>query len=511
MEIIKDELERCETLVTATFGKKEVEKLYKKAARKLSRGYKIPGFRPGKAPYQIVARRLGIDTLHEQILQEDGERLYTKVIQASEITPYGQANVDEITWEPEPLVIKIRIPTAPTVTVGNYRDIRIEPEAIEPVTDEEIQEILVQYQEQNATWVPSEKLAEEGDSASILVTERDGDTVITDDESGDYVLILSETAEENPTPQDKFTEALMGLSEGDEKEFTITYPEDFNDSKHAGKTITFHVEVSGVKVKELDPIDDELAQSVSDLDTLDALKTHLQTNIEQQRENERDVALGNKTLLEAVKLSEASWSVAFEDQTLQQRLKEQEQQLKQSSLRFEDYYKIQNTTKEAWEEKVRASVVTELKSGLVLGEISRQENITVSEQELMTQIRLVAQSMQLGESGWEQLMKSPQVQDNIKFNLLSNKVINFLAQVAKGEVPAKDDEIANEVIAEVEADDTSVAEEAVAEGTETDTTDEASADTVETEAVAEDAETDAADDGATDENTDTPNSEKDAE
>ncbi|MDM8527751.1 trigger factor [Anaerolineales bacterium HSG24] len=485
MEITNEALERCETLVIAEYSNKEVEKLYQKAARKLSRGYKIPGFRPGKAPYQVVARRLGIDTLRDHALQEDGERMYNKILETSGVEAYGQANLENITWDP--LVIKLRLPTAPMVTASNYRDIRLEFEPIRPVTEEEIHTLLAQYQEQNATWVPSDKPAEVGDSVSILVTERDGNTVITDNESADYVLFLSEAANRNPTPDDKFTEALIGLREGEEKEFTITYPKSFSNPMYSGKNITTCIEISGVKVKELDPVDDDLAQTVSDVDTLDELKTMLRTNIEQQREGEQDEVIGKEILHKVIELSEASWSPLFEEQTLQQYFKEQELLLEQRNLRFEDYLEIQKTTKKEWENEARKIIASNLKSSFVVGEIAEQENIYISEQEISSQTQVMLQSMQLDKAGRKQFLESPQTRDTVKITLLSDKVVHFLAQVARGNVPAKasttDDAVEAEVsdaTDEVSAD-TDVAEVSDTPDVEAASTDEVSADAPDSE------------------------------
>lgn len=448
MKVITEELERCEVLLTLEIEPEQQEKLLKKAAQRISREVRMPGFRPGKAPYNVVLRRFGLEAIQTEALEESVEKLVTEGMSQVKVTPFAQIKLEEVAWEPT-LKIKVKVPTQPKVELSNYHETRLEVKPVE-VTDEDVDQALKQLQEQRATWAPVERLAEMGDLISMTVSEKDGDKVLTERESVEYEL--APLADEEKEQRPDLTTPLLGLSAGDSKTFTVIYPENYENAEYAGKEITFSVEVSGVKIKELDPLDDDFAKQIGDYETLEALKTKIREDIQQRRERQNDLELGYQALDKIVENAEKiEWPQAFEEEQLDHEIEHLEFHIKQTGLTMDGYLQVNNKTAEQLREETREKIVEQLKRGLVMSKIAELENLEVSQLEILEQAKLMADLFGGGDRVWQNIMTSESRQSAIANDLLSNKIVRRLAAIAKGEAPepgaeeaASEDEAAEE-------------------------------------------------------------------
>jgi trigger factor len=444
VKVTTTELERCEVLLTIEFEPQKEQDLLKQAAKRIARKVRIPGFRPGKAPFNTIIRRFGIEAVQQEAL-EDIDKLIKNAVGETDLQPFAQMQLEDVGWDP--LTIKLNVPTQPKVELGDYRDLRLEWEPVE-VTDEDVEKTLKAVQDQNATWTPVERPSQIGDLISMIVTEKDGDQVLVEEESAEYELTPLEEADKGKQPD--LTTPLLGLSAGDSKTFTITYPEDFNNDQYAGKEITFNVEVSGVKIKELDPLDDEFAQQVGDFETLAELKEDIYNTLKKQRQQQRDSELGAELLGKIIEgVEKLDWPLALEEEALDDEIKRSERQLKNMGLTIDSYLQMQNKTKDEWREELRPRIVDRLKRGLVLGKVAELEGLQVSQSEILQQAKVLADYSGGGDQLWRSILSSQAQQGAIANDVLSSKALMRLAAIAKGEAPEPD----SESPAEEEADD----------------------------------------------------------
>jgi len=437
VKVTTEELERCEVLLTVELEPKKEQDMLQKAAKRIAREVRIPGFRPGKAPYNVVVRRFGLEAIQQEALEQSVDKMLQDALEDVNVEPYAQIKLESIDWDP--LTIKIKVPTKPAVELGNYRDIRLEVEEVE-VTEDDIQETLKNLQEQTATWNPVERPAQIGDLISMAVIEKDGDEILAEHESVEQELEPPEEHEGHNHPD--LTTPLLGLEAGDEKTFTLTYPEEFNDSRYAGKDITFEVEILSVKEKEVEPLDDEFAKSVSDFDTLDELKADIEERIKEQRQHQKDLELGEKALEQIIAESRIEWAEAYEDERVEQEVERYERQLQSYGLNLDNFLSVRKQTREEYLEETRQNVVTQMKRGLVLNRIAELEDLEVSEGEILNQAKLIADMSGRGEQVWRNILASANQQSLIANDLLVDKALHFLAAIAKGEDPQPEAEIA---------------------------------------------------------------------
>ncbi|GAB4444482.1 MAG: trigger factor [Anaerolineae bacterium] len=457
MKVTTEALERCETLLTVEIDPKQEQNLLQKAAKKIARQVRIPGFRPGKAPYSVVVRRFGLETLQQEVLEDSVDKLVQDALAETSITPYAQISLDGVDWEP--LTIKVKIPTEPQVELGNYRDIRLEAEPVE-ITDEDVQNHLEQIQQQNALWSPVERPAEIGDMVDMAVVEKEGDTLISERESVEYEL-------EDPTEHEghnhpDLTTPLLGITAGEERSFTLTYPEEFDNESYAGKEITFEVKANSVKEKEVDPIDDEFAKAFSDFETLDEFKADIRENLLKDRTRQQAQQLGSEAIDKILEEATVLWPQALEDESVERELRGFEREMNRYGLNLDTYFQMGQTTKEAFIEETRERVVKQLQRSLVLGKVAELEKLTVGEGEILERAKLIADLSRGGEQMWRNILASPSQQAMIADELLADKAINRLAAIARGENPTVEEEVAEaEEAAEVAEEAEAAAEETV--------------------------------------------------
>jgi trigger factor len=513
VKVTTEELERCETLLTLEIEAEQQEKLLKKAAQRVAREVRIPGFRPGKAPYNVIVRRFGIEALQSEALEHSVEDLVKEGMGEVNLTPYAQIQLDSVEWEPA-LKIKIKVPTKPVIELGDYRSTRLEAKPIE-ITAEDIEDRLKQLQEQHATWVPVERPAELGDLISMAVTEKEGETVLAERQAVEYELkpVVDEDDEDEDddefeddideedddeededdnededdefednledddhedddedddddedyakvkSPRPDLTTPLLGLSAGESKTFSLTYPEDYGNKQYAGKEITFEVEVSGVKVKELDPLDDEFAKQVGDYETLEALKDSIRADIHYSRERANNIELGSEALDKIIENAEKiEWPVTLEEEQIDHEIEHYEQHLKQSSLTLDTALRVQKKTKEELREEMRENVIKQLKRGLAMSKLAELEKLEVSQMEVLEQAKMMADLYGGGDRMWQMLLASEARQNTIANDLLSNKVIQRLGAIAQGKAPEPG---AEEAVAEPSATEAGVGEPAL--------------------------------------------------
>lgn len=430
MKVTTEELERCETLVTLEIEPKQEQDLLQKAAKRIAREVKIPGFRPGKAPYNVIVRRFGLEAIQQEALESSADKLIQDALDEQNVNPFARISLEKVDWDP--LTIKVKVPTRPKVELTDYHDIRFDAEPV-AVTDADVDEALKSIQDRNATWTPVERAATLGDMVDMSVVEKDGDEVLSKRDSVEYVLDPPEEHEGHDHPD--LTTPLLGLSAGEEKTFELAYPENFDNERYAGKAITFEVKISSVKEKELDLLDDEFAKSYSDFDNLDDFKADIRASLQEQREREQTRKLGNDALQKIIETATVDWPEAFEEESAELELQRFERQMRAYGLTVESYLQMQNKSREDFTAEIREQVVTQLKRSLVLGKIVELEKLNVAESEILQRAKLIADYSGGGDQIWRSILSSPAQVESLGNELLADKAIEFLAAVAKGENP----------------------------------------------------------------------------
>jgi len=166
VKVTTEHTPNCQAILTVEVDEDQVTSAMKRAAQKISRMRPIPGFRPGKAPYEYIERAVGKENLREQAIDEVAQAIYKQVLEQENIEPYDKGQVEVA--QAEPLILKFTVPTRPVVTLGDYRSIHLTPRAVE-VTDAEVNQAIEQLRNDQAILTPVTRPVQWNDRVTVDV------------------------------------------------------------------------------------------------------------------------------------------------------------------------------------------------------------------------------------------------------------------------------------------------------------------------------------------------------
>lgn len=427
MNITKEFTPDRQAIVTVEVDQDQMQGALKRAAQHISRVRPVPGFRPGKAPYEMVERTFGKELLVEEAVEDLSRTVYGQVLNDKEINPIDVGRLEIV--QKEPPVFKYTIPVTPEIKLGDYKSIRMNPDPVE-VTDAEVDEIISRFQNTQATLAPVTRTAQTGDVVTVDVSGGIADTEPVTEKD------LRVTIGDDKQAHLPFDAEIVGMNVGDTKEFDYTYTDDYEDEGARGKTGHYTVTVTDIKEKQLPELSDEFAQAVSQFKTLEQFKGNIREILQRQKERDVDTKFANDVLQAVVDQSKIAYAPVMLDQELDHRLEHFRDDVKRLGLTWENYVRLSGKTEEQIKEELRPPAEKSLKQMLVLGELMRAENITVTRDELAADIdRRVREAVDAGakENVARKAYSQKDTRESIEFNLRVNKVMSRLVAVAKGE------------------------------------------------------------------------------
>ncbi len=453
--------EERQLTLTIEVEEERVQKAMRQKARELSREINLPGFRPGKAPYDVVVRRIGEDTLRGEAIEGLVESVFEEALIESDIAPYAQATLENI--QAKPLTFTFSVPLSPTVTLGDYREKRQELEAVN-VSDEAVQEALEHIQAHHQVIEVVERPAAEGDVVTLSgrgylvaaapTAEDDAaaddaaedaidEDEAPDDEAADETLFDEERLDilldpANLFPDTSFVENLVGLSVGDEKQFSITFPDPYEpEPEHAGREARFEVTILEVKKRELPPIDDELAKLDGRRETLDELRETLRVQLTREAEDTEKERVIEEMIEHLMEDAQMVYPPAAVEAQLDDMLEDFKNRLSRSGWEMKDYLSLQSMTEESLREDFRENAERQLRHQLALRQFILDERIRVRAADLepMIEERLAAFDNEGLRESLRNYYRSGQGLDAISGAVLSNKVYDRIRAILSGEAP----------------------------------------------------------------------------
>ncbi len=434
MKVTKEKVENSQAYLTVEMESGEMAESFEEAYRHLAQKVNIPGFRKGKAPRPVVERHVGKDRMLDEAIEHLIPKAYQKAVEEQCITPFAQPEI-EIT-QAEPVIFKATVPLPPTVKLGDYKNFRLTPDPVEK-TEDKIDQVLEEIRHQHATWEPVERPIEFGDLVVI-----DVDSEIEEQPFLKKIGLQYQALKESNAPAPGFAEQLVGLKAGEEKKFKITYPEDYLRKDVAGKEATFKIKVEDIKEEKLPPLDDELAQKVSaDFKTLEILREEVAKNLEQNAQERARVEYEEKVINSIVDQAQVEFPPVLVDMEINRLMTNQARQLQMSGRSLDDYLASIKKTPQELAEELRPIASRNVLASLVLGEVSKEENIEVTEADIDG--GLDGMLMSVAEDQKEEFRKvlnTQQTRDSIRDTQATRKTIERLISIVKGNETSQSEE-----------------------------------------------------------------------
>ena len=261
--------------VTAEDFAEALQKAYLKNKGK----FFVQGFRKGKVPRPVIERHYGEGVFYEDAFEILFPESYSRAVEELDIVPVSRPEIDiEKISKEEGIVYTVEVYVKPEVKLGQYKG--VEAELVEAeVTDEQVEAEIARIRERNARWVDVDREAQNGDKV-VIDYSGSVDGVKFDGGTADNQIIELGSGTFIPG----FEEQIVGMKKGEEKDLTVTFPENYRAKDLAGKEAVFHVKLHDVKQKELPDLDDDFAQDVSEFDTMDEYRADIKAKLLERAE-----------------------------------------------------------------------------------------------------------------------------------------------------------------------------------------------------------------------------------
>jgi trigger factor len=373
-------IEGCRHSLEIAIPAEEVESETSRVTTDVQKRAKLPGFRPGKAPASLIRKQFASD-IRQQVVESLIPKALQKQIEAENLNVVGRPDVTDLHFhEGEPMRFKAVFEVVPEIELGEYKDVEV-PYTDPDVTDEDVDKRLGEIRDQKAQYINIDpRPIENGDFAVVALESLDGveGEPVKQDE---MVLEIG-----GPDTFEAFTENLRALSPGDEKEFEVTYPENYGAARLAGKTVKFHATVKGLRRKELPELNDEFAQDLGDYRNVDEVRDAIRKSILAQRQHESQTEAKNKIVDSLVDAHTFPVPDVFVERQIENRV---EQSLRAMAAEGIDPRSI----KLDWaklKETQREKALREVKASMLLSKIADRESIHATREEVDREVERIA-------------------------------------------------------------------------------------------------------------------------
>ncbi len=409
IEIDEDRLERS------------LDSAYKRIAQK----NRFPGFRPGKAPRNIVERAVGREGLIREALDKLVPAAYNEAIESEDIDAIGQPEleIDQL----EPVKFTAIVPVRPSVQLNDYRSIRVEPDAVE-VTDEVINEQILLLQRRHATQVPVDRPVQWND---VLIADVQGEA--------DGVQFLQDENAEFPLREEQalflpgLADGFLGMIKGETKEFSLTVPADFRVERLQGQEAKFTLHIREVKEEHLPILDDEFAATINaeEFENFEALRTRLHSDILKSLEDSATTKFRNEAVEKLVEVATLEYPKLLVEHEIDHLIGEA---TGNDKAQYQNYLRTVGRSEAEFRETWRDAADLRVRRSLVLSEIAEAEGLAVTAEEIEEELDSLVAPMGDDAPRFRQMFASDEGVATIRRNLLSRKTLDRLAAIARGEL-----------------------------------------------------------------------------
>lgn len=407
--------------MTIQFGPERTEEALQRGARLVSKRAKIPGFRPGKAPNATVLRMFGRKAVLAEVLDDMAENIVKEALDATPVDLYGKPELLDV--EADPPTFKLRLALRPVVELGDYQAIRVARQPVN-VTDADVEAVIEKERRERVVSQPVSRPAAIGDSVLVDIKGTIGETTIMDNQNWELGL----RAEGGWLPG--FDEAFVGLSAGESKTFTLTYPED-SASRYRGQQVTFEVHVKEVRAKVPPELSDDFARSLGEFADLADLRAKLRERMTAQAEDDAENRFRSAVIEALVAGATIVYPPQAVDDVVDEMLREMEREVKKAGYGLEEYLRLQGRTLERYRAEIRPAAERRLKSRLALRQLAQREALTVTDEEVMAEVERLCQLVpEDQQADFRKTLTSPAGQTFLRQDLLTERAIAKLQEIA---------------------------------------------------------------------------------
>jgi trigger factor len=386
---------------------------------------KIQGFRPGKAPLNLVEKNVNQELLQSEFLDQALNRAYGQALDHEKLRPVAQPQVNLTKFVPfTTLEFTAEVEVIGEIKLPDYTKIKLERQKVSVVA-KDVDEVIESLRTRVAEKKDVERAAKDGDEVVIDFAGTDSETKepINGADGKAYPLQLGSNSF---IPG--FEANIVGMKAGEDKTFDITFPEDYGVAALQNRKVTFAVTVQKVQELELPKIDDTFASKVGPFDTLADLKADIKKQVQAERESQTERDFQNELIEKITEQTKADIPESLIQSEIDRMEQEERQNLVYRGQTWQEHLDAEGVTEEEHRERQHELAGNRVKSGLMLAEVAEREGITVSEDEVETQMQMLR--AQYPDPQMQSELEKPETRREITSRIVSEKTIAKLTEHA---------------------------------------------------------------------------------
>ena len=426
MSVQVENLEKNTAKLTIEVPAEKFEEAVQHSYNKNKGKFNIPGFRKGKAPFNMIKKMYGVGVFYEDAVDEVIDASYPDAAKESglEIVSRPSISIEEIE-EGKAFVYTAVVAVKPEVTLGEYKGVEVQKTKSE-VTEEDIETEIKRAREKNSRLITVEdRGVEDGDQVTI---DFDGSVDGKRFEGGkaeDYPLTIG-----SHTFIDNFEEQLIGKKTGEECEVNVTFPAEYHVEELKNKPAVFKVKVKEIQRKELPEANDDFASEVSDFDTMEEYKKDLTEKLQAEKIEAAKTADEDKIVAKVIENATMEIPDQMVEEQVNGMVNDYARRLESQGISFKQYVEITGMTAEKIGEQMKPQAIKRIQTRLVLEAVVKAENIQADDAAVEEQFDKMAEDFKMDKEQIKGMFGEEQMAQ-LKEDLAVQKAIDFLVAEAK--------------------------------------------------------------------------------
>jgi trigger factor len=412
------EIAPCEKLISVSVAGEMIREEYETVYREISRVARVPGFRPGKAPREIVSVHYK-EEAREEVLKKLLSKSLRSVMDEHRITPLSRPEIRKVDFTEQSLTFDAYVETRPEFTLPEYHGVRVNKNtpAVKP---EEIDQAIEELRHGYAKFVPIEDrgLAFGDFITADLQVLSEGKLI--EKREDDWI----EFSEKAFMPE--FSQALLGARPGDAREIEVNFPKDEPRPELAGKKASFQIKIKEIKARHLPALDADWAREVGEYETVEDLRTAVARDLTERKNSEEEHRLQNEILEKLLEKIPFPVPPGMIDRRLARLMEDTVRNLVLQGAQEKDLA----AKKDELARGLRPQAEKQVRLSFMLDKIAENEHLEVSDEEIQERLREIARRTNQPLETIQSYYESRDLLEGLAYQILTQKVVRFLREKA---------------------------------------------------------------------------------
>lgn len=420
MKVTVSKPQKSEVTITIEVEESELQKYMDQAVRELSTQVKVDGFRPGKAPREVIERQVGAAPLRAHALDLGLPYFYADAVIQEKMQVASKPKIKLITETP--FAFEAVVAIVPEVKIVGHEKIKIEEKPVN-VSDSDVEDFVAYFQKQHATHTVVDRAAQKGDRVEVDFDgfDAEGDVPLEGTSSKNHPLIVGEG-----TMIPGFEDQIIGMKAGDEKTFELTFPKEYHSKKFQGKKVKFKVKLNKVEEVKLPEVTREWIKTINgEEQTPEAFRQQIRDSLTHEREGQERTRQENALFEELIKCSTLELPDALIEEEIDFILDRTKMDIESRGLTWEAYAKYLESQKRNPRDEKRSQAEKQLKLRLILQHLYKIEKLEASDEEVKERLETMALAYPVKEQAKVKEVYKPGTQGflQVKNSLLLEKLL----------------------------------------------------------------------------------------